>query len=109
EQGLKDFGWVAGRNIRIDYRWAASEPSRYPKHAQELLALSPDVLIAGGGTNVARVQQQATSELPIVFTLATDPVGGGLVASLARPGGNVTGLSQREFGLGGKSLELLKQ
>lgn len=109
EGGLAEQGWQPGRNLRIDYRWGSSEVSRYPKYAQELLALAPDVLVAGGGTNVARVLQQATSTVPIVFTLATDPVGGGLVASLARPGGNITGLSQREFGLGGKSLELLKQ
>jgi putative ABC transport system substrate-binding protein len=76
---------------------------------QELLALGPDVILAGGGTNTARPFQQATSTVPIVFTSATDPVGGGLVASLARPGGNLTGLSQREFGLAGKSLELLKE
>ena len=109
EGGLKDLGWVVGRNLRIDYRWGGSEVSRHPRYAQELLALEPELIVVGGGTNLVRVAQAATATVPIVFTLATDPVGGGLVASLARPGGNITGLSQREFGLGGKSLELLKQ
>ena len=109
EGALKELGWVQGRNLRIDYRWGGSEVARYRAYAEELLALRPDAILVGGGTNVTRVIQQATSTVPIVFTSATDPVGGGLVASLSRPGGNITGLSQREFGLGGKSLELLKQ
>jgi putative ABC transport system substrate-binding protein len=108
-QGLKDLGWVEGRNLRIEMRWGANDGARYRRAAEELVALPAEVIVVGGGTNTARAVQQVTSSIPIVFTSATDPVGGGLVASLARPGGNVTGLQQREFGLGAKSLELLKQ
>lgn len=107
--GLKERGWIEGRNLRIDYRWVGNDVARYAKHAREVIALAPEVIVVGGGTSVVRPLQQATSTIPIVFTTATDPVGGGLVASLPRPGGNITGLMQREFGLGSKSLELLKQ
>jgi putative ABC transport system substrate-binding protein len=108
-QGLKQLGWVEGRNLRIEVRWGAGDAARYRKAAEEFVALPAEVIVIGGGTNVVRTVQQVTSSIPIVFTTATDPVGGGLVASLARPGGNITGLLQREFGLGAKSLELLKQ
>lgn len=108
-QSLKELGWSEGRNLHIDVRWAGNDVARTRKYAEELVAQAPDVIVVGGGTNVVRALQQATSTIPIVFTTATDPVGGGLVASLARPGGNTTGLMQREFGLGVKSLELLKQ
>jgi putative ABC transport system substrate-binding protein len=108
-QGLKDLGWVEGRNARIEIRWGGGDTARYRKAAEEFAALPVEVIVVGGGTNVVRTVQHVTSTIPIVFTTATDPVGGGLVASLARPGGNITGLLQREFGLGAKSLELLKQ
>lgn len=108
-EGLKERGWVEGRNLRIADRWVGNDVTRYPKYAEEIVRLAPEVIVVGGGTNMVRPLQQATSTIPIVFTTATDPVGGGLVASLARPGGNITGLMQREFGLGVKSLELLKQ
>lgn len=108
-QGLKELGWVEGRNLRIEVQWGAGDTARYRKAAEAFAALPVEVIVVGGGTNVVRTVQQTTSTIPIVFTTATDPVGGGLVASLARPGGNITGLLQREFGLGAKSLELLKQ
>ena len=107
-QGLQELGWIDGRNVRIDYRWSAGDVERYRKYAVELVALAPDVILASN-TSIVRALQQATRTVPIVFTAATDPVGGGLVASLARPGGNVTGFSQREYGLSAKSLELPKQ
>jgi len=108
-QGLKDLGWVEGRNARIEMRWGGGDTARYRKAAEEFAALPVEVIVVGGGTNVVRTVQQISGAFPIVFTTATDPIGGGLVASLARPGGNVTGLMQREFSLGAKSLELLKQ
>lgn len=108
-QGLKDLGWVEGRNVRIEVRWGGGDTEKYRKAAEEFARLPVDVIVVGGGTTTVRTIQQVTSAIPIVFTSATDPVGGGLIASLARPGGNVTGLQGREFGLGAKSLELLKQ
>lgn len=108
-QGLKELGWVEGRNLRVDYRWVGNDVARYRTQAEQVVAAGPEVIIVGGGTNIVRPLQQATSTIPIVFTTATDPVGGGLVASLSRPGGNITGLLAREFGLGTKALELLKQ
>ena len=108
-EGLKERGWVEGRNLRVDYRWVGNDLSRYSRSIPEVVGSSPDVIVIGGGTNMVRPMQQATGTIPIVFATATDPVGGGLVASLARPGGNITGLSQREFGLGAKALELIKQ
>ena len=107
-QGLRELGWVEGRNLRIDYRWAAGDAGRYRKFAAELVALAPDVILCLGTSGV-RALLQVTQTVPIVFVQATDPVGGGLVASLARPGGNVTGVAQRDFGLNAKALELLKQ
>jgi putative ABC transport system substrate-binding protein len=108
-QGLKDLGWIEGRNMRIEVRWGGGDTARYRKAGEEFTALPVEVIVVGGGTNIVRTIQPVTSAIPIVFTTATDPVGGGLVGSLARPGGNVTGLLQREFSLGGKALELLKQ
>jgi putative tryptophan/tyrosine transport system substrate-binding protein len=108
-QGLRDLGYVEGRNVVIEYRDAKGKPERLPALAAELVAAKVDVILAGG-TPHALAAQQATRTLPIVFAGATDPVGNGLVTSLARPGGNVTGLSvltQEE--LVGKRLELLKQ
>jgi putative ABC transport system substrate-binding protein len=107
-RGLNDLGWSDGRNVRIDYRAGAGDAERYRKYAAELVALSPDVILAGNST-IVRVVQQLTRTIPIVFAGGTDPVGGGLVASLARPGGNVTGFSSFEFEMAGKWLELLKQ
>jgi len=105
--GLQQAGWVDGRNVRIDYRWGAGDPDRYRTYAAELIALAPDVIVGVGPAAVAL--QRATRSVPIVFVQVTDPVGRGLVASLARPGGNVTGFTQFEFSMSGKWLELLKQ
>ena len=94
--------------MRIDLRWGAGNPELYRSHAAGLVALSPDVVLAAGG-GVVLTLQKASRTIPIVFANAADPVGMGLVASLARPGGNVTGFTIFEFSMGGKWLELLKQ
>jgi ABC-type uncharacterized transport system substrate-binding protein len=107
-QGLQELGWTVGRNLQIDYRWGAGNVERYRTFAAELVALTPDVLVTAGAPAVEALQR-ATRTVPIVFTNVTDPVGGGLVASLARPGGNATGLTLSEYGLSGKWLELLKE
>jgi ABC-type uncharacterized transport system substrate-binding protein len=107
-QGLQEVGWAVGRNVRIDYRWSAADRGRLRKYAAELVALSPDVILAGvGGT--ASALQQASRTIPIVFAQGIDPVGAGNVESLARPGGNATGFTQFEYSLSGKWLELLKE
>jgi putative ABC transport system substrate-binding protein len=106
--GLRERGWTSGRNLQIEYRWAADDTRLYHKHAQELIAIAPDVLLVGGGTATG-ILQQLTSTVPIVFVEASDPVNRGLVASMAQPGGNITGFTQFEFSIGGKWLELLKQ
>jgi putative ABC transport system substrate-binding protein len=108
-QGLRDLGYVEGRNLLIEYRDAKGKPERFPALAAELVALKVDVIVAGGGTLGALAAKQATATLPIVFPVAGDPVAEGLVTSLARPGGNVTGLSIVSPELVGKSLELLKE
>jgi putative tryptophan/tyrosine transport system substrate-binding protein len=107
-QGLQEQGWTVGRNVQLDIRWAAGEPELFRRYAAELVELAPDVIL-GAVTTSVRALLEVTRTIPIVFASATDPVGGGLVASLARPGGNVTGFSQQEFGLRAKSLELLKE
>jgi putative ABC transport system substrate-binding protein len=106
-QGLQEADWSVGRNVRIDLRWGAGDTELYRSHAAQLIALAPDVLLAAGGVT-ALALQRATRIIPIVFANAADPVGGGLVASLARPGGNATGFTNFEFSMGGKWLELLK-
>jgi putative tryptophan/tyrosine transport system substrate-binding protein len=108
-QGLRDLGYVEGRNLVIEFRDAEGKPERYPALAAELVALKVDVIVTGGSTLAARVAKQATRTIPIVFTGVGDPVESGLVTSLARPGGNVTGLSSLGPELVGKRLELLKQ
>ena len=107
-QGLQELGWTVGRNLQIDYRWGAGNVERYRTFAAELVALTPDILMTVGAPAVEALQR-ATRTVPIVFTSVTDPVGGGLVASLARPGGNTTGFTLSEYGLSGKWLELLKE
>ena len=107
-QGLQERGWSVGSNVRIDYRWGAGDLDRFRKYAAELVALAPDVILATAGSIVAALQQ-ASRTVPIVFVTTIDPVGGGLVESLARPGGNATGFSTREFSMMGKLLELLKE
>jgi ABC-type uncharacterized transport system substrate-binding protein len=107
-RGLSELGWTVGRNVRIDYRWAAGDADNIRKYAAELVALAPDVILGAGNPIVAALQQ-ATGTLPIVFAGVADPVGAGFVASLARPGGNVTGFTPFEFSISGKWLELLKE
>jgi putative ABC transport system substrate-binding protein len=107
-QGLQQLGWTAGHSVRIDYRWAAGDAARFQRYAEELLALAPDVILASATPSVQALQQ-ATRTVPIVFAMVGDPVGMGLVASLARPGGNTTGFTPFEFGFGAKWLELLKE
>jgi putative tryptophan/tyrosine transport system substrate-binding protein len=107
-QGLQQLGWTVGRNVQIDCRWSAGNADYIRKFAAELVALAPDVIVSTGSPSVA-VLQQATRSVPIVFTAVVDPVGGGLVASLARPGGNATGFMLFEYSTSGKWLELLKE
>jgi len=106
-QGLQEAGWAVGRNVRIDVRWATSDPDRNRKLAAELVALAPDAIFASTG-QVVMPLRQVTRTVPIVFAALTDPVAIGLVESLARPGGNATGFISGEFGTGAKWLELLK-
>ena len=107
-QGLQEAGWAVGRNVDIDVRWAAGEADRFRRYAVELIALMPDVVLASATPSVKAVQQ-VTRNVPIVFVLAPDPVGSGIVDSLSHPGGNTTGFTSNEFGLSVKWLELLKQ
>jgi putative ABC transport system substrate-binding protein len=107
-QGLQEAGWNVGRNLRVDTRWTAGDAERTRTYAAELVKLPSDVIVTSGGTTT-RAVQQATRTVPIVFVQATDPVGGGLVTSLARPGGNATGFSQSEYAISAKWMELLKQ
>jgi ABC-type uncharacterized transport system substrate-binding protein len=107
-RGLQELGWSEGRNLRVDTRWGGGDADRIRKHAAELVALAPEVILAVGGT-VAGALQQASGTVPIVFVNVTDPVGRGYVASLAQPLGNATGFTSFEFGMGGKWLEVLKE
>jgi ABC-type uncharacterized transport system substrate-binding protein len=107
-QGLAQLGWTIGRNVRIDTRWATANAADIRRHATELAALAPDVILAHGSSTVGPLLQ-ATRTVPIVFPIVGDPVGAGFVDSLARPGGNATGFMTAEFSMAGKRLELLKQ
>ena len=107
-QGLQELGWTDGRNMRVDYRWAPGGAHLRLKAASELVALAPDVIVANGSSG-AEPLLQVTRTVPIVFVLVPDPVGAGLVDSLARPGGNATGFMSFDFSMGGKWLEVLKQ
>jgi ABC-type uncharacterized transport system substrate-binding protein len=107
EQALKALGWTNGTNLRIDYRWAATDAERIRKLVAEIIALEPDVILTSG--SLVPLMMQATRTIPIVFVQVIDPVGSGFVKSLARPGGNVTGFSIFEYSLAGKWVELLKQ
>jgi putative tryptophan/tyrosine transport system substrate-binding protein len=108
QQALQQLGWTEGRNVRIDYRWAAGDTGRFQRYAEELLALAPDVVLASA-TPSLQALQQATRTVSIVFANVGDPVAMGIVASLARPGGNATGFTALEFGFAAKWLELLKE
>jgi putative ABC transport system substrate-binding protein len=107
-QGLAASGWIVGRNLELAYRAAGRDPDRYRRYAEELVALAPDVLVAGGAAALAALQQ-TTSRLPIVFANATDPAGGGYLGRVARPARNTTGFLNFEPRFGWKFLELLKQ
>jgi putative tryptophan/tyrosine transport system substrate-binding protein len=107
-QGLQQLGWTDGRNVRIDYRWGGGDADNIRKYAAELAALAPDVILVAGAAAVGPLLQ-ATRTVPIVFVIVPDPVGAGFVDSLARPGGNATGLISYEYSISAKWLELLKQ
>jgi putative ABC transport system substrate-binding protein len=107
-QRLRELGWIEGRTIAIEYRWAEGRAERAAEIAAELVRRKVDVIVTSG-TAVVVAAMQATSVIPIVFAAAGDPVGTGLIASLARPGGNVTGLSNQVLDLAGKRLELLRE
>ena len=106
--GLAQRGWTEGRNLRIDFRWAGADPDRVRTLADELVATAPEAIFAHSTPATARLMQ-ATRSIPIVFASVSDPVGDGIVASFARPGGNVTGFTNVEASMGGKWLELLKE
>jgi putative ABC transport system substrate-binding protein len=108
QQALAQAGWIIGRNVRIETRWAGAKADDVRRHATELAALAPDVILAHSATAV-RPLLQATRTIPIVFPIAGDPVGAGLVDSLAHPGGNATGFMSMEFSFSGKWLELLRE
>jgi putative tryptophan/tyrosine transport system substrate-binding protein len=108
EQALKALGWTNGTNLRIDYRWAATDAERIRQLVAEIIALEPDVILTSGSF-VVPLMMQGTRTIPIVFVQVVDPVGSGFVKSLARPGGNVTGFTIFEYSLAGKWVELLKQ
>jgi len=107
-KGLEQFGWTEGRNLQLDYRWAGGNSDDIRKHAADLVALAPDVLVAAGSATVGALQQ-STRTVPIVFATVGDPVGAGFVESLARPGGNITGFAIFEYAIGAKWLELLRE
>jgi len=107
-QRLRELGWIDGRNVAIEYRWGEGRNERFAQIAAEFVRLKVDVIVTAGTPQVLAVKQ-ATSVIPIVFAVAGDPVGTGLVASLARPGGNVTGLATLAADLAGKRLELLRE
>jgi putative tryptophan/tyrosine transport system substrate-binding protein len=104
---LRKLGWIEGRTIAIEYRWSEGRPERATEIAAEFVRLKVDVIVTSG--TAAPTVKQATAVIPIVFAIAIDPVGGGLIASLARPGGNVTGLSVQQTDIAGKRLELLRE
>jgi putative ABC transport system substrate-binding protein len=108
QKGLAELGWVEGRNVHIDYRWATTDPRSTVISVAELVALAPDIILASA-TEALAACQKATSTIPIVFVSVSDPVGQGFVTSLERPGGQITGFSAFEFSMGGKWMELLKE
>jgi ABC-type uncharacterized transport system substrate-binding protein len=108
-QELAQLGWSEGRNLQIDIRWATTNAEQIRKHATELAALAPDLILSASGSTTVAPLLETTRTVPIVFALVIDPVGAGFVASLARPGGNATGFLMFEYSMSGKWLELLKQ
>jgi putative ABC transport system substrate-binding protein len=108
QQGLQEAGWAVGRNVRIDIRWSGGDPARLRRDAAELVALGSEVMVAGVGPTTPFLRR-TSGTVPIVMAQGVDPVGNGYVASLARPGGNITGFTQFEYGLSGKWVGLLKE
>ena len=108
EQGLRELRWHEGRNIHVEYRWAADDPERLHREAAALVAAAPDVILANSTPVLAALRKQST-KLPMVFVQVTDPIGNGFVPQMARPGGNITGFTNFEFGIGGKWLQTLKE
>jgi ABC-type uncharacterized transport system substrate-binding protein len=108
KRGLQDLGWIEGRNLRIEHRWAAGEAARMKPLAEELVSLAPEVIVSSGAPTLVALQQ-ATRTIPLVFGQVVDPVAAGFVESLSRPGGNITGFSNFEFSMGGKWLGTLKE
>src|SRR5262245_16772536 len=106
-QRLRELGWIEGRTVAIEYRWAEGRNERFAEIAAEFARLKVDVIVTTGGSVAAA--KQATSDIPIVFAISTDPIGDGLVSSLARPGGNATGMSTQSTDLVGKRLELMRE
>jgi putative ABC transport system substrate-binding protein len=107
-QALAELGWAEGRNLNLEWRWTGGDIGRVHEYASELVRLAPDVIVANGTPNVAALKQ-ATASIPIVFVVVNDPVAQGIIASMAHPGGNITGFSFLEYSMVGKSLEMLKQ
>jgi putative ABC transport system substrate-binding protein len=107
-QALAELGWIEGRNLRIEWRWTGGDITRVREYSAELVRLAPEVIVANGTPSVAALKQ-ATSSIPIVFVVVNDPVAQGIIASMAHPGGNITGFSFLEYSMVGKSLEMLKQ
>jgi putative tryptophan/tyrosine transport system substrate-binding protein len=107
-KGLQELGWIDGRNVKIEYRWPSADVASIRERVAELVALAPNVILAGGTPAVAAFQQ-ISPVLPVVFVGVVDPVGGGFVESLARPGGSVTGFTAFDYSLSGKWLEMLKE
>jgi putative tryptophan/tyrosine transport system substrate-binding protein len=108
EQGLRELGWEAGRNLQIDYRWASGNAEQIRNLAKELVGLQPEILLANSRPVLATLRQE-TATIPIVFTLVSDPLGGGFVESLAHPGGNITGFAGFSFPIAGKWLDTLRE
>ena len=107
-QALRQLGWIEGQNVRIDVRWNAGDAQLARIYAAQLIGLMPDLIVAASTTNLTIIQQ-ATSTIPVVFVQVSDPVAQGFVASVAKPGGNLTGFTAYEFSIGGKWVDLLKE
>jgi len=107
-EGLRELGWVGGRNLQIDHRWAAGNPERTAAFAKELVALKPEVIVAHTTPSVIALRKQ-TDTIPIVFVQVSDPIGAGFITNLARPGGNITGFTNFESSMVGKWVEMLKE
>src|SRR5215203_2574100 len=107
-QGLQEFGWAIGRNVRIDYRWTTGGAANIRQHASDLVSLAPDVILANGNPSTSALLE-TTRSVPIVFGVVSDPVSSGFIDNMARPGGNATGFISAEFGMSAKWLELLKE